>query len=138
MERATVYTGLISSLLNIASSQDVFLTYYTHHGLTFVPLCAPVVFADNTRCLFAIVQNGFPLALLCSLSFSEATWFQCRKASYTVIYLKCCVMRGAYLKMPPYFSVHYWLLRCAIRLSYGSCTFCGFMHRSILHICNAV
>ena len=67
--------GLISSLFDIASSQDVLfhqLQYVqcTHHGLAFVLLCVPVLFADNARCQFVIAQRGFPVL---SPLFSIAT-----------------------------------------------------------------
>ena len=34
-----------------------------HYGLAFVLLCVPVLYADNARCLFAIAQCGFPVAV---------------------------------------------------------------------------
>ena len=62
--------GLISSLFNVKSFQDVPFhqpqyVQYTYHGLAFVLLCVPVIFADNAiRCHFVIVQCGFPVAVL--------------------------------------------------------------------------
>ena len=63
-----LYTGLISSLFNIASSQDVPFcqpqdVQCMHHGLTFVLLCVPVLFADKGRCQFVIARYGFPQAV---------------------------------------------------------------------------
>ena len=51
--------GLIFSLFDIASSIDVPLgipqhVKCTHHGLTFVLLCVPFLFADSPRCQFTI------------------------------------------------------------------------------------
>jgi len=65
MERAT---GLISSLLDVASSRDMPFCqpqqpHSKHHGVlsSFVP----VLFADNVRlCRLAIARNGFPLPFL--------------------------------------------------------------------------
>jgi len=62
MERAM---GLISSLLDIASSREMPFhqpqqLHSKHHGATFVP----ALFADNTRCRFGIAQNGFLLVFL--------------------------------------------------------------------------
>ena len=35
------------------------------HELTFVVLCAPVLFADNARCRFSTVMRyGFPVAVV--------------------------------------------------------------------------
>ena len=54
--------GLIFfSLFDVALSQDVpfGIPQYaqcTHHGLTIVLLCAPFLFADSPRCLFAVAR----------------------------------------------------------------------------------
>jgi len=78
-------TGLIISLLNVASSQDMLFTNFSSYmaSIMVLPLSSfvPVLFTDNARCRFAIAQNGFLLA------FSEATWIHCREVSYTVICL---------------------------------------------------
>ena len=83
-------TGLIFSLLDITSSRDVpfrQLQYIQcmYHGLTFVLLCVPVLFADNVRCQFAIARYGFPMAVSCFLfGFSVVTGFNAEKCSLFV------------------------------------------------------
>ena len=62
--------GLIFSLFNVALSQDVpFGTpqyvQCTHHGLTFVLLCVPFLFADSPRCQFAVAQCMAFLQYIC-------------------------------------------------------------------------
>ena len=58
--------GLISLLFDVILFRDVPIcqSQYTHHGLALVLLCVPVLFADNTRCQFVIVQCRFPVAEL--------------------------------------------------------------------------
>ena len=86
-------TGLIFSLFNVASSQDVPFhqpqyIQCTYHGLTFVLLCVPVLFADNARCQFAVTRYGFPLAVSCFLpAFSVATGFIAEK--FLVLFFVC-------------------------------------------------
>ena len=72
---------LICSMFDVTSSQDVCFcqpqyTQYTHHGLSFVLLCVPVLFSDNVKCQFLIVWCGFPgavLAIMLSPVLSIAT-----------------------------------------------------------------
>ena len=54
--------GLIFSLFDVASSRDMpfGIPQYvqcTHHGLTFVLLCVPFIFADNPRCRSVMVAQ---------------------------------------------------------------------------------
>ena len=62
--------GLNFSLFDVALSRDVpfgILQYIqcTHHGLTFVLLCVPSLFADSPRCRFAVVQCMASLQYIC-------------------------------------------------------------------------
>ena len=86
-------TGLAFSLFDVALSHDVpfrqpHAVQCTYHGLTFVLLCVPVLYADNTKCRFAISQYGFPLAVSCFLpAFSVATGFIAEK--FLVLFFIC-------------------------------------------------
>ena len=56
---------LISSLFDVASSQDVQFcqpqyVQYMHHGLSFVLLCVPILLSGNARCRFI----WLPIAVL--------------------------------------------------------------------------
>ena len=70
---------LIFSLFDYASSQDVpfGIPQYVqcmHHGLTFVLLCVPFLFADSPRCPFAVARCMVSLQYVCkgeSSVFSE-------------------------------------------------------------------
>ena len=58
-------TGLIFSLFNVASAQDVpfgILQYvqYILDGLTSVLLCVPFIFADSKSVDLVVACNGFP------------------------------------------------------------------------------
>ena len=59
--------SLISSLFDIASSRDVHFgilqcVQCTHHGLTFVHICIPFLFADSPKVLVhSSVMHGFPM-----------------------------------------------------------------------------
>ena len=69
---------MISSLLDVDLSRDRSTAAATQQAAWWWYLYPPVRFADNARCRFAIVQNGFPQV------FSEATWIHCREVSYNV------------------------------------------------------
>jgi len=43
----------------------LFANCSTYHGVIFVLLCVPVLFANSARCQFVTVWWGLPLALLC-------------------------------------------------------------------------
>ena len=58
--------GLIFSLFDIASSQDVPFgipqyVQYTHHGLTVDLLCAQFLFADSPVSIHGNTMHGFPM-----------------------------------------------------------------------------
>ena len=62
--------GVIFSLFDVALSRDVpfGIPQYvqcTHHGLTFVLLCVPFLFAVSQRCQFAVVQCMASLQYIC-------------------------------------------------------------------------
>ena len=86
-------TGLIFSMFNVTLSRDVPFrqpqyVQCMYHGLTFVLLCVPVLFADNARCRFAIARYSFPLAVSCfSPAFSVATGFIAEK--FLVLFFTC-------------------------------------------------
>ena len=92
-------TGLIFLLFDIASSRDVPFCkpqyiQCTYHGLTFVLLCVPVLFVENTRYRFAIAQYGFPLAVSCFLpAFSVVTGFIAEK--FPVQFFICSAVQQA-------------------------------------------
>ena len=89
-------TGLIFSLFDAALSQDVPFhqpqyVECTYHGLPFVLLCVPVLFADNTSYQFAIAQYGFPIAVSCfSPAVSIATGFIVEQ--FLVLFFVCNVV----------------------------------------------
>ena len=67
--------GLIFSLSDIASSRDVpfGIPQYVqcmHHGLTFVLLCVPFLFADSPRCRFVVVRCMASLQYVCKRKLS--------------------------------------------------------------------
>ena len=41
---------------------------YMHHGLTFVFLCVPVLYGDNSRCQFVVAQYGFSVAMMIAIT----------------------------------------------------------------------
>ena len=91
MERAT---GLISSLLNITSSQDMPFhqlqqLHSKHHGATFVLLCLPVLFTDNARCHFAVGLHVASFIML-SPTFCEATWIIAEKYLTLLSFVMLC------------------------------------------------
>ena len=49
---------------NIRPFRQLQYVQCTYHGLTFVLLCVPVLFADNTRCWPMITWCGFPLVFV--------------------------------------------------------------------------
>jgi len=68
-------TERATGLIFLTSFQDVPFyqpqcIQYVYHGLTVVLLCVVVLFADNARCQFAMVQYGFPLVFSCYSAFS--------------------------------------------------------------------
>ena len=89
----TVYTDLIFSLFDVASSQDVPFhqpqyVQCMYYGPTFVLLCVPVLFADNAKCQFAMARYGFHLAVSCfSCTFSIVTGFIAEK--FLVLLFTC-------------------------------------------------
>ena len=97
-------TGLISSLLYVASSRDM-------------PFCqllsVPVLFTDNTRRWFAIAQYGFIMLLSCIFQ-SDLNSLQ---GSFLLGYMYLLVMVHNKLSIatnkvqwPSQFSVRYWIL----------------------------
>ena len=72
--------GLILSLFDVALSRDMpfgILLYVQCmlHGLTFVLLCVPFLFADSPRCRFAVVQCVASLPYICK---QESLYFPCQ------------------------------------------------------------
>ena len=72
--------GLIFSLFDVISAQQVslgILQYIqcTHHGLTFVLLYVPYLFADNPRCQFTVAQWLIYICKQESSVFSMVTGF---------------------------------------------------------------
>ena len=73
--------GLIFSLFDVASSQDMPFgipkyVQCTHHGLTFVLLCVPFLFADSPKYQFGVARCMVSLQYVCkreSSAFSVVT-----------------------------------------------------------------
>ena len=147
---------LMSSLLNVASSQDVpfgkmpfhQLQYlqYMYHGLTCSSFCVPVPFADNSRCQFTMAWDGFSLIFSCFFpAFLETTWIHYRES-----FLYCCLFEMLCnewsiatneVQWPPHFQCvkDYWDEHHGFFcFSPSLFIMTGFMQRSFLHVCDAV
>ena len=80
-------TGLIFSLFDVTSSRDARFrqpqyVQYMHHGLAFVFLCVPVLFADNTRSQFVVMHLPSGCVGYCAYCpYFYSDWIDCGDAS---------------------------------------------------------
>ena len=106
---------------------------YMYHGLIFVLLCVPILFADNARGQFAITQYGFPC-------FSPA-FFHNDLDSLQRSFLHYCsfvtLEHNGHLTFQH--VINYWgTCYCFLCFLPSLSIATGFMQRCFLHVCNTV